>query len=339
MLNIALIGFGRMGKMHYKTLSSVTSVDVKYIVDDCTEALPFEKTILDKTASHPRLKRVADLEDVLSDDVIDAVVICTSSDAHVELIKQAARFNKAIFCEKPVSFDLNTLISLNDSLNENNIKCQVGLNRRFDPDFLTLRHRLHAGEIGEHHIIKITNRDPKRPDPNFVKNSGGMFYDFNTHDFDMLHFLTGRQVSEAFVMGDALIDPKLKMHCDIDTAIITLKMDDDSLAVIDSSRETNFGYDQRIEVFGENGMLRVDNLSESTLQMVNTLGKTHALPYWSFVERYKTAYRKEFLAFIDYASSPDSPSPASLDDMIASIKVASMVEKAFNDNTAVQTEN
>jgi myo-inositol 2-dehydrogenase/D-chiro-inositol 1-dehydrogenase len=337
MLTVALIGFGRMGKMHYQTLSSLKNIEVKYIIDDTVEPLSLDNFPQHTRHSLPRLKRTVDLPDVLSDKSIDAVIICTSSEAHVSLIQEALKHNKAIFCEKPVSFNLDTLQELKKDLAEHTIKCQVGLNRRFDPDFLALRHRLHAGEIGKTHIIKITNRDPRRPDPQFIKKSGGLFYDFNTHDFDMIHFLTGRKVSDVFVMGDALIDPKLKTLYDIDTAIITLKLDDDSLVVIDTSRETNFGYDQRIEVFGQNGMLRVDNVSESTLQMVNTLGETHALPYWSFVERYKDAYRGEFLAFIDYVTIPNSQSPASIDDMIKSVRVANMVEKAFKENAPVHS--
>lgn len=338
MLTVALIGFGRIGKMHFKTLSKLRKIEVKYIIDDRLNASDIGKNKNTDTRTAPRLKRVRDLNDVLSDKSIDAVIICTSSDAHVPLIREAAAHGKAIFCEKPVSFNIETLKDLKQILEQKNIKCQVGLNRRFDPDYIALRHRLHIGEIGTPHIIKITNRDPKRPNSNFVRDSGGLFYDFNTHDFDMIHYLTGQRVKEVFVMGDALIDPKLKELYDIDTAIITLKLNNDALVVIDTSRETNFGYDQRIEVFGQNGMLRVDNVSESTLQMVNTLGETHALPYWSFVERYKNAYRSEFLAFIDYVSIPNATSPASLDDMIKSVEVANMVEKAFKENAPVHQE-
>lgn len=338
MLTVALIGFGRIGKMHYQILAQLKSINVRYIVDDVTDHASLLNIRLSEGTPPPRLKRIADLHDVLTDQSIDAVIICTSSDAHVTLIEEAIKHQKAIFCEKPVSFDIKTLTRLRDHLNQANIKCQVGLNRRFDPDYLTLQHRLHSGEIGAPHIIKITNRDPRSPDPKFVKKSGGLFYDFNTHDFDMLYFLTCQSVKEAFVMGDALIDPRLKTLYDIDTAIITLKLANDALVVIDTSRETQFGYDQRIEIFGENGMLRVDNMSESTLQMVSSLGETHALPYWSFVERYKQAYRNEFLAFIDYVTIPNAQSPASIDDMMRSVRVANMVEQAFKENALVESE-
>ncbi len=322
MLKVALIGFGRMGQMHYELMSNMACYEIKYIVDDA----PVSKTL------HCQAERVSstELDKILADTDIDAVIIAASTAVHVALIEKAIQFKKAVFCEKPVSLSLDVLNALKAKIDDHQVKFQVGLNRRFDPDFLNLKQQLANQVIGRPYIIKITNRDPQRPDLSFVKDSGGLFYDFNVHDFDMVHFLTGKSVVETQVMGDALIDPQLKAFNDIDTAIISKKLNDGTLVVIDSSRETSYGYDQRIEVHGEKGMLQVDNLLENTVQSITSQGTAHATVHWSFVERYQKAYENELLHFHDYVLADEAlPSPAGIDDMMAAVEVAQKVENAY----------
>ncbi|TNF65930.1 MAG: inositol 2-dehydrogenase [Gammaproteobacteria bacterium] len=328
MKNIVLIGCGRIGKMHFDNLAIIDSINVKYIVDDYINADDFSEVIV---------KKASQLEEVLSDDQVDACVIAASSSAHVDLIKKAIDFRKHIFCEKPISFDVNALNELAHLVKEANLKLQVGLNRRFDPDFLALKNAIDKQKIGSIQIIKITNRDPRRPDLKFVGKSGGLFFDFNTHDFDMVHFLSGERVKEVYAIGDALIESRLKELGDIDTTLITLKLDSGALVMIDASRETNFGYDQRIEVFGSKGMLKVDNFSPTNVSCIssNNLQQSQ-LPYWSFVERYHQAYLNEFKAFADYLNaSDDVGSPVGIDDMIQSVEVAMAVQRSYDNNQAI----
>ena len=327
MKQVVLIGCGRIGKMHYEKLKLTSGLQVKYIIDDYVKADEYPEVMVET---------VTNIEKVLSDDNLDAVIIAASSSAHIELIKKAAKYKKHVFCEKPVSFDIKELNEVKQEVEQAGVKLQVGLNRRFDPDFIALKNSLEDKVIGDIQIIKITNRDPKRPDLKFVSKSGGLFFDFNTHDFDMVHYLTGDKIVEVYAMADALVEPQLKGLGDIDTALITLKLKSGTLVMIDSSRETNFGYDQRIEVFGAKGMLKVDNISETQMLCVSdkTLTQTQ-LPYWSFVERYENAYLGEFAAFVAYLNDANKRSPVGIDEMMESVKVASAVQSAYDKNQCV----
>ena len=327
MKNVALIGFGRIGKMHFDKLKKVKSISVKYIIDDFAERSEDMHGI--------EVLKANDLEKVLVKSDLDACIIVTPSNTHVDLIKKIAPYKKDIFCEKPISFNIEDLEEVKKCVEENGIKFQVGLNRRFDPDFMALKDEIAAKAIGDIQLIKITNRDPKRPDPEFVKGSGGLFFDFNTHDFDMVHFLTGENVTEVYAMGDALIDSRLKELGDIDTALISLKLSNGALVMIDTSRETNFGYDQRIEVFGSLGMLKIENIAETRTVTTSEDGSNTERPYWSFVERYNKAYIEELKHFANYISQDSSVSPVGIDDMIASVKVASAVTEAYDHNKCV----
>ena len=196
--------------------------------------------------------------------------------------------------------------------------------------------KINKNEIGNIHIIKIINRDPKRPNINFAARSGGLFFDFNTHDFDMIHYLTGNQILEIYAMGDALVQPELKEICDIDTAIITLKLNNNGFAIIDSSRETNFGYDQRIEIFGSKGMIKLENNNKNSMSYISNENYVQSsLPHWSFIERYKESYINEFNAFINYISKDNVPSPVSIDNMIEAVRIAQAAYLSYNKNKLV----
>jgi myo-inositol 2-dehydrogenase/D-chiro-inositol 1-dehydrogenase len=326
-MNIALIGCGRIGKMHYNKLKFTSGLKVKYIVDDYVKNSEYPNTII---------KRISDLDNVLSDPDLEAVIIAASSSAHVELIRTVARHGKHIFCEKPISFNVEILNEVKKEIKKSGIKFQVGLNRRFDPDFTALKKSIDKGTIGSVQIIKITNRDPKKPDLGFASKSGGLFFDFNTHDFDMVHYLTGQKITEVYAIGNALIEPKLKELGDIDTTLISLKLESGALVMIDCSRETNFGYDQRIEVFGSKGMLQVDNISETLMTCTSHETSVESqLPYWSFIERYENAYMQELTSFRDYLNDDIAESPVNIEDMIKSVKVAMAVQSSYESKKCI----
>ncbi|GAB4221750.1 MAG: inositol 2-dehydrogenase [Francisella sp.] len=329
-IKLALIGFGRIGRMHYDILKKNANFQVKYIVNiDLPDGT---KEVDGIPIVHPD-----NLDTIIND--IDAVVIAASTTSHASLIETIAPYGKDIFCEKPISFDIKCLQKIKDIVNKNNVKLQIGLNRRFDKDFALLQKYVKSGKVGNVHILKITNKDPQRPELKFVITSGGLFFDFNTHDFDMMRYLTGLEATEVFVMGDALSMPELKEYNDIDTAVIMIRLSNGGIVVIDTARETGYGYDQRIEVFGSKGMLSVDNLRESSIVEIsghNNIKEDKM--YWSFVERYADAYKNEFQAFADYIKGDIKESPAGIDDMIESVKIAMAVEKSFKEHRPVKLE-
>ena len=195
--------------------------------------------------------RTTDVSSLLSDPEIEAVVIATPSSTHVSMIEQVAKAGKHIFCEKPIALcpeDINKAIV---AVNNAGVKLQVGFNRRFDPEFMKVHEIVRSGQIGDIHIIKVTNRDPLRPSLEFIPDSGGLFLDFSIHDIDTLRFIGGCEVDEIYATGCVLIDPEIEKLGDIDTALVTVKLENGALCQIDLSRETKYGYDQQLEVFGQ----------------------------------------------------------------------------------------
>ncbi len=315
MKHVALIGFGRMGKMHFDILNALPEFKVKYIVDH---------------KAGDKLIPVSELESLLQDDTLDGVVIATSSDAHLEMIDLCSRYQKKIFCEKPISYQVHTLQQLQQTLSERNAAVQVGLNRRFDPHFSELQQRLKQGEIGEIQVVKITNRDPKRPDIEFAKRSGGLIYDFVIHDLDMVNFLCEAEVIDIAIISDALYEPRLKELNDCDTALISLKLGNGAVVAIDVSRESGVGYDQRIEILGQKGMLKVDNQYPTTLSHSHQHGRYADLPHYSFVERYREAYKQQFRAYASWLAGEITRPKVGLEQIISAVALAEKITNLKN---------
>lgn len=323
-IKLLVIGCGRIGKMHVDLLRCHFSalVEIVAIVDDKLDVAWAEQRQI------PLLGK-AELTTVLRNVPVDAVLVATSSSEHVSVIKQVFPFVKAIFCEKPVSFDVSTLHELHSMLTAASVQCQVGLNRRFDPDFRLLKQSFSRGKIGSACIINITNRDPKRPDLDFIPRSGGLFLDFNVHDFDMLRYITGAEIESVYAVGSALVDPVIAKFGDIDTAIINIKMSNGALALVDSSRETHYGYDQRLEVLGTDGSLRVDNHTEHKVSILSIDGLHSAKPEYSFVERYSDSYRLQFAAFFQSILA-NTDVEVGLMDMACAIEAATAANLSLN---------
>lgn len=326
-ISIAVIGTGRIGKMHTENIIRYfPEVKVKAVVNNIVEK---------EWASQLNIPIATDhCDDVLNDPEIRAVVIATSSDAHVDLIKRAAAADKDIFCEKPIASEPQQIREATDAANSANVILQIGYNRRFDPNFQALKDAIQSGEIGEPHIIKITNRDPKRPDLNFIPRSGGLFLDFNVHDFDMARFLTGSEIAAIYATGAALVDPQIAVLGDIDTAVITLKLKNGAYCVIDSSRETHYGYDQRIEVFGSKGSLQVDNLTSTTTHLTTAQGTIRPTPLYSFVERYKEAYIMQFQEFFECINDRRQPCITG-DDAMQAVSIALAANRSLKEKKMV----
>jgi myo-inositol 2-dehydrogenase/D-chiro-inositol 1-dehydrogenase len=253
-------------------------------------------------------KAVQDHREIMDDPNVDAIFICSSTDTHSQMIIEGAEAGKQIFCEKPIDFDLARIDEVLAAVEKAGVKLQIGFNRRFDPDFKHAREAVAAGQLGTPHVIKITSRDPEPPPIEYVKVSGGLFFDMTIHDFDMCRYLLGEEVTEIFAYGTSLVDPKIGEAGDIDTAIVNLTYQSGAYCVIDNSREAVYGYDQRIEVFGSEGCIVVGNRAPHEGVLYQKATGEQPLPIFSSLARYHEAYIEESCQFIN-SIVEDTPPP------------------------------
>ncbi|MGG4147307.1 inositol 2-dehydrogenase [Paenibacillus algorifonticola] len=293
-IKIGIIGAGRIGKIHADNLLRLPQVEIAAISD------LFANAELEAWAAERGIATVTkDSAALIADPSINAIFICSSTDTHVPLIKQAAEAGKHIFCEKPVSMTLSQTEEAVEAVQKAGVKLQIGFNRRFDHNFKRIREHVEQGTIGETHIIKITSRDPNPPHKDYIKVSGGIFMDMMIHDFDMARFLAGSEVEEVFAQGNVLIDPVFAECDDLDTAIVTLRFQNGALGVIDNSRQAVYGYDQRVEVFGSKGSAAATNDHPNTAEISTAEGIVRDKPLHFFLERYNAAYVEETQLFIE----------------------------------------
>lgn len=293
-LNIGIIGAGRIGKIHADNILRFPNAKITAISD------LFAGPELEAWAAERGIGIVTkNSDDIMSNPDIDAVFICSPTDTHVPLIKQAAQTNKHIFCEKPVSMDISQTEEALEAVKAAGVKLQIGFNRRFDHNFKRVREHVQGGTIGEPHLIKITSRDPNPPGEEYIKVSGGLFMDMAIHDFDMARYLSGSEVEEVYAQGQVLVDPVFSKYGDIDTAIITLRFRNGALGVIDNSRKAVYGYDQRVEVFGSKGSVTVANDHPNSAVVSTAEGIVSDKPLHFFLERYNGAYVDETQQFIE----------------------------------------
>lgn len=293
-LKIGVIGAGRIGKVHTETIAqSIPEAKVTAIADvNIYEA--------EKLAGRFRVETFSNnYKDILDNKEIDAVIICSPTNTHAQYIVEAARAGKHIFCEKPVDLDLSIIQNAIDVVEESGVKLMVGFNRRFDSNFRKIQQMVGEGKIGDPHILKITSRDPAPPPAEYSAVSGGMFLDMTIHDFDMARFVVGSEVEEVFVNASVMVDSKIGDAGDVDTAIISLKFKNGALGVIDNSRKAVYGYDQRVEIFGSKGMIRVDNNAPDNHKYYSEVGVHASLPLNFFMDRYIEAYACEIREFCD----------------------------------------
>jgi myo-inositol 2-dehydrogenase/D-chiro-inositol 1-dehydrogenase len=314
-LSLVLIGMGRIGRIHLNNiLRQFPSVQILGVADRDYPADKFAE-------EYAGIAFARDAEELVSKPEVDAVLICTPTSTHADMIRLALKYGKHIFCEKPVDLSLQTTHELVQKVKESGIQLMLGFNRRFDPDFLLARKQVQEGRIGPLQIVKITSRDPGLPPIDYIKNSGGLFMDMAIHDFDMARYQMGKEVKEVFAQGRVLVDPAVGEAGDIDTALTTLIFEDDSYAVIDNSRHAAYGYDQRLELFGNKGMLQVDNNTHNRNVIYDANGIHHALPLDFFMDRYAASYLNEMKFFID-ALQTGSPIPVSGQDGLEAVLIA-----------------
>jgi len=287
-LRFGLIGVGRIGKIHINNLvHHISGSEVIAVTDIFTKEL---KNVAEKH----NIKIVADsYKDILAMPDIDAIVICSPTDTHHQIITDAAHAGKHIFCEKPIDLDIKKIDKIIDVVNKTEVKLMVGFNRRFDPNFFKVHQLVNEGKVGEPQILKITSRDPAPPPEEYIRVSGGLFLDMTIHDFDMARYLMKNEVSEVYAKGNVLVDPVFKKAGDLDTAITLLTFENGTMATIDNSRQAVYGYDQRVEVFGSKGMVTVTNNTPDNHIYLDRTGTHSALPLDFFMDRYTESYLEE----------------------------------------------
>jgi len=327
---VGVIGAGRIGKMHTENLvhavpeAFVKAVASPHLDEEWAESLSIPVRSIDNAA-------------VFDDPEIQAVVITASSGSHAELIRQAAAAGKHAFCEKPVAFEPAAIEDVLKAVRSARIKLQVGFNRRSDPSLLDLMEAVREGTVGDVHTVRVTNRDPKAPPIDFVKRSGGLFFDFVIHDFDTVRFLSGSEILEVYAVGGVLIDPAIGDAGDIDTAVVTLRLANGALAVIDNSRQAVYGYDQRFEIFGSEGSVAVDNTTPSTRVVSTTGGVITRTPHGGFVSRYREAFVDELRAFLG-AVRGDRTVVAGAEDALAAVRAACAARQSFLEHRTVRLD-
>ncbi|AHG76810.1 inositol 2-dehydrogenase [Mannheimia varigena] len=331
MLKVGIIGAGRIGRVHSESISKyVKGAEIKAISD---------VRITDELTTWAKSMGIShvydDYKQILQDPEIDAVLVCSSTNTHAPISIEAAQAGKHVFCEKPVDADPAKIHEVLAAVEKAGVKFQVGFNRRFDHNFKAIKDRVAAGDIGEPHVIRVTSRDPDAPPIEYVKVSGGMFFDMTIHDFDMIRYLSGSEVEEVFAVGTVLVNPEIGKAGDIDTAVITLKLKNGAIGVIDNSRKAAYGYDQRAEVFGSKGAIHITNDTGSTAVFSGENGVIAEKPKYFFLERYMQSFADEISCFVDSVVN-DKPTLVNGNDGLQPVLIALAAKKSLEENRPVK---
>lgn len=326
-IRFALLGAGRIGQVHARAITSNSQASLVAVAD------VFEAAAQNIVATFGGEFR--SIDEIASADDIDAVLICTPTNTHADLIEKFARAGKAIFCEKPIDLDIDRVTACLKVVEETDVKLMVGFNRRFDPHFVALKETIAAGRIGDVEMINIISRDPGAPPAEYIKVSGGIFKDMTIHDFDMARFLLGEEIETVMASASVLVDPAIGDLGDFDSANVILTTASGKQCAISNSRRATYGYDQRIEVHGSLGMVSAKNQREVSIEVATADGYTKPPLYDFFMTRYIAAYAAEITAFIDVMVNGSPASPNGFDGQ-ESLKLAEAALKSVKEGRAVK---
>jgi myo-inositol 2-dehydrogenase / D-chiro-inositol 1-dehydrogenase len=317
-MRFGIIGAGRIGKIHAANVSARRDCQALYVADADPAAA---RALAGATGA-----KVAEIDAIMASPDVDAVAICSPTDTHADLIERSARAKKAIFCEKPIDLDVGRIRTCLKVVNQSNATLMIGFNRRFDPSFASLQKRVAEGDIGTLEIVSITSRDPSPPPLSYVARSGGLFRDMMIHDFDMARFILREEPIAVSAMGSALVDKAIGEAGDIDTAVVIMETKSGKVAQISNSRRADYGYDQRVEVHGEKGLIHAANVRETTVEVAGAHGYTSDRALNFFLERYESAYRNELDAFVSAVKAGVKPHPDGEDGLKANILADAALE-------------
>jgi len=312
-VRFGLLGAGRIGKVHARAVGSNPDARLVAVAD------AFEQAARDIATAYGAEVRSIDEIEAAKD--IDAVVICTPTDTHADLIERFSKAGKAIFCEKPIDLDVGRVEECLDVVEKKGAALMVGFNRRFDPHFMAVKKAIDDGAIGKVEMVTITSRDPGAPPVDYIKRSGGIFRDMTIHDFDMARFLLGEEPVSVSAHASVLVDKAIGEAGDYDSVSVILETASGRQALISNSRRATYGYDQRIEVHGSKGMVAAENQRPVSIEVANEKGYTRPPLHDFFMTRYTEAYANEIAAFIAAMSKGQKAAPSGADGL-AALKLA-----------------
>lgn len=308
-LSIALLGAGRIGKVHARAITSNPNAKLVAVAD----AFPQAAEAISAQYGCP----VRTIEEIEGAKDIDAVAICSPTNTHADLIERFARAGKAIFCEKPIDLNLARVRACLETVEKTGATLMVGFNRRFDPHFAAVHAAIHSGKIGAVEMVTITSRDPGAPPAEYIKVSGGIFRDMTIHDFDMARFMLGEEPTRIYASAAVLTDPAIASLGDFDSASVVLTTKSGRQCMISNSRRATYGYDQRVEVHGSRGVVMVENQRPISIELADANGYTRPPLHDFFMTRYTEAYAAEITAFVDAIAKATKPSPSGADGLVA----------------------
>ena len=326
MISIGLLGCGRIGQVHARSIARIVTARLTAVADflpDAAEALATRVGTEIRAA-----------DEIIAAPDIDAVIVATPTTLHYDQIHALARAGKAIFCEKPIDLSSERTADCMTAVKQAGVPFMTAFNRRFDPQFAQLQSRLAAGAIGAAELVVITSRDPAPPPVSYIEQSGGLFRDMMIHDFDMARFVLGEEPVEVYATGSCLVDPAIGDAGDVDTAMVTLRTASGKLCQINNSRRATYGYDQRVEVHGAAGMLQAANQLENLVTQASADGFTYAPNKHFFLERYEAAYLAEMSHFVDALAKGEPPSPG-IEDGVAAQKLADAAARSLKNKVPV----
>ena len=325
-MRFAVLGAGRIGQVHANALSQVAGAKFVAIAD------PFAEAARAVQAAHGCDIRTID--QIVASDDIDAVLICTPTDTHADLIERFARAGKAIFCEKPVDLEIDRVRACLDVVQQTGSFLMIGFQRRFEPDFNVIKRAIDDGKIGNVEMITLTSRDPSPPPISYIERSGGIFRDMTIHDFDVARWLLGEEVETVQAAASVLVDPAIGEAGDYDSVSVLMTTASGKHCAISCSRRASYGYDQRIEVHGELGAISAVNHAEARVEFAGPEGYTRPPNQHSFITRYIDAYRAEIEAFVAAVTS-GAPPPVAGEDGLRALALALAAMRSVDEGRAV----
>ncbi|MES0881204.1 inositol 2-dehydrogenase [Roseibium sp. SCP14] len=325
-VNVALLGAGRIGKVHAKAVGATEGATLVAVADAFPEAA---NSLADACGA-----RVSTIDEIAAAQDIDAVIICTPTDTHADLIEQFVRTGKAVFCEKPIDLSLDRVKSCLATVEETGGTLMLGFNRRFDPHFQAVREAIDEGRIGDVEMVQITSRDPGAPPPSYIQSSGGIFRDMTIHDFDMARFLLGEEVTTVYATASVLVDPEIGKLGDYDSAMVVLTTASGKQCSISNSRRATYGYDQRIEVHGSKGAVAAENQRPVAIEVATAEGYIKPPLHDFFMTRYTEAYAAEIASFVKAIENKMAPHPNG-EDGLKALALAEAALKSVAERRAV----
>jgi len=324
-VRFGVLGAGRIGQVHAEAVAGVRAARIVAVADPVAAAA---EKIRDQYSADVR-----SIDAIEKSDDIDAIIICTPTDTHADLIEKFAKAGKAVFCEKPIDLSLQRVRDCLAVVKQTGATLMVGFQRRFDPDFCALRAMIDSGKIGEVEMVTLISRDPGPPPYDYIERSGGIFRDMTIHDFDVARWMLGEEVETVQAAGSVLVDPKLGELGDFDSVNVILRTASGKQCTITNSRRATYGYDQRIEVHGSKGLVAAENTREANIEFANADGYTRPPLLNFFMSRYTRAYAAEIEAFVAAVRDGAVPPTTGQDGLMALALADAAVESIRSQKT------